>query len=248
MACRAPNYDRLTTAGRACGRNSATGARRTVISGIPGGAARRCAGALALLLMAVPASADGIARPTTYGDAMRWYERAARAGDADAQFYLGYIHDRAAGSGNGIGKSLTWYGRAAARGDARAQFRLGLLHDLDPRLPRDAAKARHWYEAAARQGHNGARFNLARLVEGEDAVRAADLYARAALGGIGAAAVNLALLHTNGPDEVRDPVKAYVWVVRAVRAGVPEAEHIRDVLAAQLGPEALSEGKALAAQ
>ena len=236
------------TAARACGHLTATGARRIVISGFPRRAAFRCVGALALLLTAVPASADGTTRPTTYGDAMRWYERAARAGDVDAQFYLGYIHDRAVWGSNSIDVSLTWYGRAAARGDARAQFRLGLLHDLDPRLPRDGAKARHWYEAAVRQGHNGARFNLARLIEGEDAVRAADLYERAAVGGIGAAAINLALLRTNGPDEVRDPAEAYAWTIRAVRAGVPEAEHIRDVLAAQLGPEALSEGRALAAQ
>ena len=191
-------------------------------------------GLLALVcLAAAPAGAGNMPPPAeTYGDAMRWYARAAEAGDPQAQFYLGYIHDRALRGANSMSEALAWYRRAAAQGDARAQFRLGLLFDGDPRLPRDPDRAQRWYEAAAGQGHAEARFNLARLVETEDAARAAELYALAAEAGVGQAAFNLALLRINGPDEIYDPAEAWRWALRAQDLGAPGAEELRSRLAA----------------
>lgn len=197
-------------------------------------------GLLALFcLAAAPAGAGNMPPPAeTYGDAMRWYGRAAEAGDAEAQFYLGYIHDRALHGANSVSEALAWYRLAAAQGEVRAQFRLGLLFDTDPRLPRDPERAERWYEAAAAQGHAEARFNLARLIEAEDTPRAADLYALAAEAGIGQAAYNLALLRINGPDEVYDPGAAWRWALRAVDLDAPGAEDLRDRLAAAFDEEA----------
>ncbi len=191
---------------------------------------------LAFWLIAPPAAAEMPPPALTYGDAMRWYARAAEAGDAEAQFYLGYIHDRALRGSNSVPKALDWYRRAALQGEARAQFRLGLLHDIDPRLPRDPEEAGRWYEAAAAQGHVQAGFNLARLVEASDAVRAARLYAEAAEAGLGAAAFNLALLHINGPETLYDPKAARRWAALAVDLGAPGAGALRDQLAAALKP------------
>ncbi len=185
-------------------------------------------GLLALLWLAgAPAGAGMPAPAVTYGDAMRWYERAAEAGDPQAQFYLGYIQDRGLHGANKLQEAINWYRKAAAQGETRAQFRLGLLFDADPRLPRAPTKARIWYEAAAAQGHAGARFNLARLIEADDAARAAELYALAANAGIGRAAFNLALLHINGPDEVHNPAAAWRWALRAQDLGASGADDLR---------------------
>ena len=182
-------------------------------------------------------AADMPAPVVTYGDAMRWYGQAARAGDPEAQFYLGYIHDRGLRGANSLSEAMSWYRKAAAQGEVQAQFRLGLLFDSDPRLPRDPAQAQTWYEAAAARGHAEAQFNLARLVEAEDAVRAVELYALAAEAGIGQAAFNLALLRINGPDEVYDPGAAWRWALRAVDLGAPGAEELRQRLAAAIDEE-----------
>ena len=91
----------------------------------------------------------------TYGDAMRWYGRAAEAGDAEAQFYLGYIHDRALHGANSVSEALAWYRLAAAQGEVRAQFRLGLLFDTDPRLPRDPERAERWVRSRRGAGPCG---------------------------------------------------------------------------------------------
>ena len=192
-----------------------------------------CGLVVVLLLGSARAGAADMPPPVvTYGDAMRWYARAAEAGDPEAQFYLGYIHDRGLRGANSLSKAVGWYRKAAAQGDVRAQFRLGLLHDADPRLPRDAAEAQSWYEAAAAQGHAEARFNLARLVETEDAVRAAGLYGLAAEAGIAEAAFNLALLRINGPDEIYDPAEAWRWALRAQDLGAPGATELRNRLSA----------------
>ncbi len=184
------------------------------------------------LVSARPGAADMPAPVVTYGDAMRWYGQAARAGDPQAQFYLGYIHDRGLRGANSLSEALGWYRKAAAQGEVRAQFRLGLLFDSDPRLPRDPDEAQNWYEAAAAQGHAEAHFNLARLVEAEDAARAADLYTLAAEAGIGQAAFNLALLRINGPEEVYDPAEAWRWTLRAQDLGAPGAGELRSRLSA----------------
>ena len=190
--------------------------------------------ALFCLASARAGAADMPAPVVTYGDAMRWYGQAAEAGDPQAQFYLGYIHDRGLHGANSLSEAIGWYRKAAAQGELRAQFRLGLLFDSDPRLPRDPAEAQTWYEAAAAQGHAKAQFNLARLVEAEDAARAAGLYALAAEAGIGPAAFNLALLHINGPGELYDPSKAWRWALRAQDLGAPGAGRLRDRLSGRL--------------
>ncbi len=184
------------------------------------------------LLSARAGAADMPAPVVTYGDAMRWYGQAAEAGDPEAQFYLGYIHDRGLRGANSLSEAIGWYRKAAAQGEVRAQFRLGLLFDSDPRLPRDPAEAQRWYEAAAAEGHAEAQFNLARLVEAENAPRAAELYARAAGAGIGQAAFNLALLRINGPEEVYDPAEAWRWTLRAQDLGAPGAGELRNRLSA----------------
>lgn len=203
------------------------------------GAGLGICGLLALVCLAsAPVSAGDMPTPAlTYGDAMRWYARAAEAGDARAQFYLGYIHDRALRGANSVSEAVTWYRRAATQGEVRAQFRLGLLFDGDPRLPRDPERARRWYVAAAAQGHAEARFNLARLIESEEPARAAQLYALAAEAGVGRAAFNLALLRINGPDEVYDPGKAWRWALKAVDLGAPGAEDLRERLMAAFDEE-----------
>ena len=184
------------------------------------------------LLSARAGAADMPPPVVTYGDAMRWYRQAAAAGDPEAQFYLGYIHDRGLRGANSLPEAIGWYRKAAAQGEVRAQFRLGLLFDSDPRLPRDPAEAQSWYEAAAAKGHAEARFNLARLVEAEDAPRAAELYALAAEAGIGQAAFNLALLRINGPDGIYDPAEAWRWTLRAQDLGAPGAKELRNRLSA----------------
>ena len=141
----------------------------------------------------LPVAADV---PQTFVEAMTWYRVEAEAGNAEAQFLLGYGYE------TGMA-----FGHVSA--------------EPSP-FPVDPAKARHWYSEAAAQDHDRARVRLARLLleakggpadpEGarvllEAAAEAGERDAMSLLG---------FLLLTVEPY---DPVGAFVWLSLAARAG-----------------------------
>lgn len=96
------------------------------------------------------------------------YERAtahwlplAEAGDADAQFAIGMLHEAGQGSSVDPKSAATWYRRAAKEGHADAQLSLGSLYATGAGVTRDHTEAVRWYRAAAQQGNPQAMYKLA---------------------------------------------------------------------------------------
>ena len=54
--------------------------------------------------------------PKTFGDAMRWYETAARVGHPAAQFYLGFMYQTGLRVEKDPVEAAQWYERAAHQG------------------------------------------------------------------------------------------------------------------------------------
>lgn len=82
-------------------------------------------------------------------DALFFYEKAARQGDAGAQFTCGemyYNGERAAKD-----KALYWYEKAAEGGDPVAQYECGRMYCHGEGAARDMTKARLYYQKAAAQ-------------------------------------------------------------------------------------------------
>ena len=163
--------------------------------------------------------------PRTFVDAMKWYRVEAQAGNAEAQFLLGYGYE----TGTAFG-----------------------YVSVEPSpFPADPAKARHWYGEAAAQDHDRAKVRLARLLlearggpadpDGarsllEAAAEAGELDAMSLLGFL--------LLQV----EPRDPVGAFLWLSLAARAGDPVAsanlanlEEVLDDATRERGAAALAE-------
>lgn len=119
-------------------------------------------------------------------EALRLFERAARAGDAEAAFELGEMHRVAvAGFPATPADAWPWYRLAAERGHARAALVLGLLAKNGDGVPRDAAEAARWFARAADGGDGHAMFLLSQAYgEGRgvavDAARARALLEEAA--------------------------------------------------------------------
>lgn len=76
----------------------------------------------------------------------------AEAGDARAQFYLGYAYLRGEGVARDESRAFHWYGRAARNGIADAQYQLGLMYELGIGVLPDQAEADYWYGRAVGQG------------------------------------------------------------------------------------------------
>ncbi|MGE3775405.1 MAG: tetratricopeptide repeat protein [Gammaproteobacteria bacterium] len=81
----------------------------------------------------------GVARD--FAEAGRWFERAARLGDANAQRNLGMLYLRGLGVRQNDFLAYAWFTEAAERGNRRATAYLVLLSDA--LTPNQMVKARH---------------------------------------------------------------------------------------------------------
>jgi len=93
--------------------------------------------------------------------ALHWYETAAEAGHAWAQFALGNMHDKAHGTPRNHRAARKWYAASAEQGVAEAQMHLALMLQAGRGGPAEPAEAALWYERAANGGHELAATHLA---------------------------------------------------------------------------------------
>ena len=107
--------------------------------------------------------------------AIKEFEPAAEAGDATAQFTLGYMHQFGQGVAQDLDKAARWYRRAAEQGHPAAQYNLGVFHQDGQGAPRDDVAAYMWLDLAARAGQmfaGAARNALARRMSAENIAEA----------------------------------------------------------------------------
>ena len=90
----------------------------------------------------------------------KWYKKAAKQGNAEAQNCLGVCYE----DGNGVTKDLSeaakWYRKAAEQGNAAAQCNLGVCYYNGYGVTKDLAEAVKWFRKAADQGDAPAQYNL----------------------------------------------------------------------------------------
>ena len=70
------------------------------------------------IMGALHQSGRGVARD--YGEAARWFEKAARQGNSEAQFNLGALYNYGAGVARDLGQAYVWYELAANAGNSDA--------------------------------------------------------------------------------------------------------------------------------
>ena len=118
--------------------------------------ARRILTALALLLAcAAPAAAQTVDEGWAAfedGDTKAAHEiwlELAEAGDAQAQYLVGYLHDDGIAAPHDLAAAARWYRLAAEQGHGYAQFALALLYADGIGVPRDPLEAYRWFMLAA---------------------------------------------------------------------------------------------------
>jgi TPR repeat protein len=91
--------------------------------------------------------------PQNYGEAFRWFQKAAEQGDTSAQFALGVKYASGKGVPQNDRMAFSWYRKAAEQGEASAQNNLGFMYERGRSVPQDYAEAVKWYRKAAEQGN-----------------------------------------------------------------------------------------------
>lgn len=103
-----------------------------------------------------------------YVSAGRIFVPLAKAGNAVAQAYLGFMFEYGRGVPQNYPEAAYWYGRAAEQGHSTAQCMLGLLFDKGFGVPEDIVEAGKWLTLAAASASKDSREYFTRL---RDAVK-----------------------------------------------------------------------------
>ncbi len=142
------------------------------------------------------------------------YQRAAKQGDAEAQYNLGvcyalcYFGDKV--ENNNLNKAAFWYTKSAEQGNVFAQYNLGICYFYGHGVEKDLNKAFEWYTKSAEQGY--------------------------------ALAQNfLGLCYEYGKGVAEDPSKAFEWYTKAAAQGYLEAQWNLEIVKKSL--KLISNGK-----
>ncbi|MBR2974865.1 MAG: sel1 repeat family protein [Clostridia bacterium] len=123
--------------------------------------------------------------PFDYQFAMKWYRRAAKQGNAEAQFCVGYCYKYGKGVRQDYFKAAKWFKLSANQGNPKAQYHLAYAHEHVQGEVWDKQKAFELYQASANQGNKHAMFKMgkiydeAQLDQPEDATKAFTWFKRA---------------------------------------------------------------------
>lgn len=91
--------------------------------------------------------------------------KAAKAGQAGAQFYLGTKYQYGKDVGKDERQAFAWFKAAADQGLSAAQLNVGRMLADGIGTKKDVVLARQYFEKAASRGDNRASFNLAMMEE-----------------------------------------------------------------------------------
>ena len=136
------------------------------------------------------------ARPARKRQAMFWWQKAARADDTKAQYFLARCYDQGIGVRRDSWKARAWWERAAALGCVPALRELGVACAEGKGGPRDRARAKRLYGRAAAAGDEQAMCALGKVyAEGlgvpKSVRRAFEWFRKAAARGDGEAALQV---------------------------------------------------------
>jgi TPR repeat protein len=143
-----------------------------------------------------------------YKQAAYWYQQAAQAGVANAEYNMGTLYFNGEGVPQDYAKAHQWFMRAARRGNKNAEFQLAMTYFTGQGVNKDPQQEIHWYEKAARQGLPAAAYNLGVIYNNGDEVppdyvRAYAWMLLAQKGGLDAAGALTAIAENLTPEQIK---------------------------------------------
>lgn len=176
-------------------------------------------------------------------------EKAAEAGEAEAQFKLGALYANGKGVKQDSHAAAKWLRKAARQEHLAAQTLLGWCYAGGNGVSENAAEAVEWYGKAAEQGDTDAMCSLADLlIEGrpgvERNVRSALVwYEKAANLGHPKAQYQLGKLLADGQLVAQNDEAAFQWLTLAIMSDSEAAQKELAMLTARLDEETLQQYK-----
>ena len=167
-----------------------------------------------------------------YRLALRHFLPLARAGNAEARFYLGQMHELGQGVPRDATRAFGWYRAAARQGHLDAQHNLAVAYAEGLGVRADIRKAVRWWIQSADGGNIDAQYNLGMIyIMGHrdlppDPAQAVRWWRKAAANGDALAQFNLGTLYANGEGTRTNYCEAVRWWRRSAENGMREAEQV----------------------
>lgn len=92
---------------------------------------------------------------------VKYYEKAANKGYAEAQYWLGWCYRQGKGVGKNDTKAAYWVEKAAQQGHVGAMTQIGYCYNEGVGVKQDYQKSHYWSEKAALAGNKVAQYNYA---------------------------------------------------------------------------------------
>jgi TPR repeat protein len=103
--------------------------------------------------------------PANTSEAIHWYEKSAKSGNASAAMTLARLYVRGEHLRKDNDIAVTWYEKAAAIGDAKAMHRLGSIYAKGKIVAKDLNLAVFWFRKAAKAGDASAQLVFALMLK-----------------------------------------------------------------------------------
>ena len=176
-------------------------------------------------------------------------EKAAEAGDAEAQFKLGALYANGKGVKQDSKAAAQWLRKSAKQGMAQAQTLLGWCYAGGNGVSQNQGEAIEWYSKAAEQGDTDAICSLADLyIEGLPGIeknikQALNWYEKAANIGHPKAQYQLGKLLAEGKLVQQNDEAAFQWLTLAIMSDSEAAQQELAMLTARLDGDTLQRYK-----
>ncbi|WP_278542021.1 tetratricopeptide repeat protein [Oxalobacter formigenes] len=156
-----------------------------------------------------------------------WYQKAAEAGLAVAQFNVGLMYQYGKGVSKDMAKAVEWFKKAAEQNDTNAQMKMGYLTVKGIGTEKNYKEAMRWFRRAAENGDKGAFVDIGIMYSKGDGVKkdlnhAVQYYILGAHNGDAAQAL-LGNAYSDGKGIEQDTDKAMYWYKQAAKNGSIEA-------------------------
>jgi len=91
-------------------------------------------------------------------EAFKWFMRAAKFGEAKAQYFLGYAYAHGQGTDKDEATAAKWYVKSAEQGETEAQVALGFAYILGQGVPKDEIEAYAYFNIAGAKDEDARKY------------------------------------------------------------------------------------------
>ena len=171
-----------------------------------------------------------------YKEAWKWYDKAARQGNARAIYNLALMLDKGWGIKKNSSESFKLFESAAKKGEVKAFIALGRKYETGEGVNRDYTIAASWYMKGTFKGDIECYYRSAMLLKNPEAYPVPDYFSSleyfkvAAQKGHLDSYCEVALMYLNGQGVEADPATAAKWLSAAVEQKYERAQYLLGLL------------------